>query len=140
MHYSHRLSQKIPHLRALLKSLPSTLPTLSRPIDPGNPNQLQDVYSVFPSFQPDQEWLLKTGDLPGSVGKIFKLVFGWNTDHDKAVVFNAHRKDVKAIADVLDQYLQHPECQGNFRLLGEWVDRMITMVEKTHSDYKEASP
>jgi hypothetical protein len=79
--------KKTPHLRALLKSLPSTLPTLSRPVDPGNPNQLRDV---FPSFQLDQEWLLKTEDLPGSVGKIFKLVFGWNTGHDKAVVFNVH--------------------------------------------------
>ena len=79
--------------------------------------------------------------MPGSVGEIFKLVFGWNTDCDKAVVFNACRKDVEAIVDVLAQYLEHPECQGNFGLLGEWVDHMITMAEKTHSDYKlEASP
>lgn len=122
---------KIPHLRDLLRGLPSSLPTHSKPVDPANPRQMRNVYSIFSSFQPDQEWLEATEDLPGSVGKIFKLVFGWNTDRDKATTFNARGKDIDAIADVLEQYLQHPQCQGNFGILGEWVDRMIIMAEET---------
>lgn len=122
---------EIPRLRSLLKGLPSSLPTESRHADPANPRDLRDVYSIFPSFQPDQEWLETTEDLPGSVGKMFKLVFGWNTDREKATVFVSRGKDVEAIADVLEQYLQHPGCQGNFGLLGEWVDRMIVIAENT---------
>ena len=122
---------EIPRLRGLLRNLPSSLPTESRHVDPENPRDLRDVYSIFPSFQPDQEWLEATEDLPGSVGKVFKLVFGWNTDHKKATAFVSRGKDVEAIADVLEEYLQHPECQGNFGLLGKWVDRMIAMAENT---------
>ena len=118
-HYRHQQTMhttaleylaKIPRLCSLLKGLPSSLPTESRRADPANP---RDLNSIFPLFQPDQEWLETTEDLPGSVGKMFKLVFGWNTDREK---------DTEAIVDVLEQYLRHPGCQGNFGLLGEWVD------------------
>ena len=120
---------EIPRLRSLLNGLPSFLPTESRHADPANPRDLRDVYSIFPLFQPDQEWLKTMEDLPGSVGKMFKLVFGWNTDCKKATVFVSRGKDIEAIADVLEQYLRHPGCQGNFGLLGKWVDQMIAMVE-----------
>ena len=113
---------KIPSLRKLLKTLPTSLPLTCRSIDPQGPENLRDVYSVFLSFQPDQDWLEKTEDLPGSVGKVFKRVFGWNADHDAAEVFCSHGKEVEAIADVLELYLEHNKCQGNYGLLGEWVN------------------
>ena len=108
-----------------------TLNIAVKPVDLANPWQMRDVYSVFLSFQPDQEWLEATEDLPGSVGKIFKLIFGWNTNSDKVTTFNARGKDIDAIADVLEQYLRHTQCQGNFGILGEWVDQMIIMAEET---------
>ena len=93
---------EIPHLRSLLQNLPSSLPTKSRHANPANPRDLRDVYSIFLSFQPDQEWLEATEDLPGSINKMFKLVFGWSTDHEKATAFVSRGKDVEAIADMLE--------------------------------------
>jgi len=123
---------KIPLLREQLKGLPTSLPFASKLIDPKDPANLRDVYGVFSSFQPDQDWLEKTEDLPGAVGKVFKQVFGWNADRDKAEVFSTRGKDVEEIADVLEVYLKCDECQGNYGLLGEWVNHMHSMAEKTH--------
>jgi len=69
---------KIPSLWELLQTLPTSLLLTSKSVDPKDPSNLHDVYSVFLSFQPDQDWLETTEDLPGAVGKVFKQVFGWN--------------------------------------------------------------
>jgi len=124
--------KKITHLRSLLQTLPSSLPAQSCTVADGS-EKTRDNYSIFIGFQPDQDWYEKTDDLPGAVTKVFKKVFGWNADKDKATTFLARGKEVEAIADVLQEYSVHPDCQGNIGLLDIWIDRMIVMAEETHS-------
>lgn len=134
--------RKLLHLRDLLKALPISLPTVSNAPKPDEPNHLRNVYSVFSSFQPDSDWFEKTDDLTGAVTKIFKLVFGWNAERDRELMFAACGKDVEAIVDVLQKYTGHPECQGNLAPLDLWIDRMIEMAKATHTSHagKRASP
>ena len=122
--------KKITRLRTLLQTLPSLLPTQS--CTEGS-EKTRDNYSTFIGFQPDQDWYENTDDLPGAVTKVFKKVFGWNADKDKATTFLARGKEVEAIADALQEYSVHPDCQGNIGLLDIWIDRMIEMAEETHS-------
>lgn len=88
---------------------------------------------MFNSFQPDLEWLEETGDLTAAVMRIFKKVFGWNADRDRAVVFTAHGKDVEAMVDVLEKYTTDTECLKNIGPLDAWLEQMIKMAEATHS-------
>lgn len=127
------IAKKISRLRTLLQTLPSSLPTQSSTLTTNGSEKVRDNYSLFIDFQPDLQWYEKTDDLPGSVTKIFKQVFGWNTDKDKATTFLARGKEVEAIADVLRDYSVHPDCQGNIGLIDVWVDRITEMAEETHS-------
>jgi hypothetical protein len=123
----------IAQLRDLIRNLPTTLPTQSTLFNADNPTHLRNVYSVFNSFQPDLEWLEETDDLTAAVTRVFKKVFGWNADRDRAVVFTARGKDVEAMVDVLEKYTTDNECLKNIGPLDAWLERMITMAEATHS-------
>jgi hypothetical protein len=97
-------SQDIARLRDLIKNLPSSLPIHSAPVNRADPTQMRNVYPVFSSFEPDADWLERTDDLMGAVTRVFKSVFGWNADQDRATVFIACGKDVEVIIDVLEKY------------------------------------
>jgi len=124
----------IAQLRDLIRNLPIALPTQSTPFNADDPTHLRNVYSVFNSFQPDLEWLEETGDLTAAVTRVFKKVFGWNADRDRAVVFTARGKDVEAMVDVLEKYSTDTECLKNIGSLDVWLERMIKMAEATHSE------
>ena len=127
------MNAPIAQLRSLIRNLPITLPTQSTSFNADDPTCLQNVYSVFNSFQLDLEWLEETGDLTAAVTRIFKKVFSWNADCDRAVVFMACGKDVEAMVDVLEKYTTDTECLKNTGPLDAWLERMIKMAEATHS-------
>ena len=104
------------YLKLLLSNLPASLPTASSAEYP------------FDDFQPDQELLQDEGLFP-VVSKIFKMLFGWQSEdtlqRTGPLVVKARGDAVIAAADVLSRCLE-----SNTKNVQETSARLPSGVEK----------
>lgn len=115
------------YLKLLLSNLPASLPTASSAEYP------------FDDFQPDQELLQDEGLSPAG-SKIFKMLFGWqsedNLQRTGPLVVKARGDAVIAAADVLSRYLEHEECARNLGPITQWVEKLTRMALDTFKAHR----